>query len=455
MNSRRVLLAFVLALTLFAFSEQAPVTSQQTPPCASSSGAGQTIKQAQLDDCNCEQAAAADKPTYRVGSSPFGRKTAPRVGRSARQSSQSAEQKDLYGGVEMPNTKDLHSPEVVGLKEQVLRAREARSKAVETTWQHLEKTLELEPENYFAARKMKDRNFLQAHERFLALQNSDGWISRSRFDWREQGLDVGPVLNQGECQSCWAFVSTSVYLSSWNLEQMRLGEEFFNAFIPDYWYQRIPSVQQLLNCLGKDEGDCTGGWHATAFAFMVKSHVPHIPDRLVWNKGEKIRIEEYTGRKSRCTDILEMSKVKRGGKLVVPLDGPDSHYRLPANSDRIGTAFDRALSWGYVNEGKPDELPSVPQLKQALIEHGPLAAPLHGDNCFSVYQGGVFNGHHSGDPTHVVVLVGWDDERQAWLIKNSWGEEWGEKGYAWVAYGSNNVGRYAAWIQPSPSTEEQ
>ena len=63
------------------------------------------------------------------------------------------------------------------------------------------------------------------------------------------------------------------------------------------------------------------------------------------------------------------------------------------------------------------------------------------------------NGHSTGDVNHVVVLIGWDDQRQAWLVKNSWGETWGEQGFGWIAYGSNNVGLYAAWIQPTPSTE--
>jgi len=448
--------AFVLVLTICGLSEPGRVTSQQSSPCSHSQAVDQTIKQTQLEDCRCEQTTAVEKPTYRVGGSPFGRNTAPRVGKSATPGRETANQEDLFGGLEMPNLKDLHSPVVVGLKERVLTVRAARKQAVETAWQHLERDHQFDPENDFVNKKLKDQNFIKAHERFLALQNSDQWMTWPKFDWREQGLDVGPVLNQGDCQSCWAFAAMSVYQSSWNLEQLRLGYEFFDGLYGhvDYVYQRTPSVQQLLNCLSKDQGSCDGGWHGTAFAFMVKSHVPHIPDRLVWKKGEQMRIEEYTGRKSRCTDILRMSKVKRGGTAVVLLEGPDSRPRLPKDSDQIGTAFDRALAWGYVNEQKPDELPTVEQLKRALIEHGPLAAPLRGDSCFSVYHGGVFNGPKQGDPNHVVVLIGWDDERQAWLIKNSWGEEWGEQGYGWVAYGSNNIGRFAAWIQPSPSTAD-
>jgi cathepsin L len=46
-----------------------------------------------------------------------------------------------------------------------------------------------------------------------------------------------------------------------------------------------------------------------------------------------------------------------------------------------------------------------------------------------------------------VVIVGWDDNRKAWKIKNSWGTSWGEKGYGWVAYGHYRIGTGTAWVQ--------
>jgi C1A family cysteine protease len=440
MKSKRLLLIFILVVPMLVIAEPVALTSQQTQPCNTQQAKGTLREPTELEECHCEQSSVTEKPTYRVGNNLFGSKA-------------SAQPKDLYDKLEIPeipDANDLKSPEVTGLKQQLLSERESRRQAAEKIWR------EFQDYPYLPIFEGKKRaaSLRNAYNRYQELLNNSSWSLLPKFDWRERGLDVGPVMQQGECGSCWAFAAMSVYQSSWNLEQLRMGHEFFDTFIPEYSYNRIPSVQQLLNCVSKDKGSCGGGWHGTAFAFMVNFHVPHIPDRLVWNRGDKVRIEEYTGRKSPCTDLLRNSKVKRGGQSNVPLDGPDSRPKLTPGSDKTQTSFDRALAWGYVNEQKPRDMPSVEQLKAALIEHGPLAITILGDNCFFVYRGGVFNGHNSGDTNHAIVLIGWDDSKSAWLIKNSWGTKWGENGFGWVEYGSNNVGLYAAWIQPSPSIRQ-
>jgi hypothetical protein len=258
-------------------------------------------------------------------------------------------------------------------------------------------------------------------------------------------------MQQGKCGSCWAFASVSVYQSAWNLEQLRMGYGVIDLFHPPQWVlERQPSVQQLLNCISKTKGDCTDGWHGSAFAFMVNHHAPHVPDRLMLNNPGTAAIEEYTGRKSVCASAFKNRAVPRGGSYhVIPLENKGYTPALKKNSDSFVTAADRALAWGYVNEPF-DKMPTVERLKAALGEHGPLAVTVFADHCFSVYKAGVFNGRNNRTINHVVVLIGWDDEKGAWLIKNSWGKDWGENGFGWVAYGSNNIGLFAAWIQPSP-----
>jgi len=42
-------------------------------------------------------------------------------------------------------------------------------------------------------------------------------------------------------------------------------------------------------------------------------------------------------------------------------------------------------------------------------------------------------------------LIGWDDSKQSWLLRNSWSTTWGMGGYCWINYNSNNIGYGAIW----------
>jgi len=437
------------------------VNSQQTEPTKINSQSTEICDVGQLMNkkpeptsaelCLCEQSSATDKPTYQIGDSPFGVKTVVRRKSSRRRRGVAAspgaiertEHTALLGKLEIPNKDEQSSPEVDALQKQLLDYREKRRKITERDWVL-----------YRRWGRNKTPEIIQLYNQFKALENTSDWQRLPKFDWRARGLDVGVVMQQGNCGSCWAFASVSAYRSSWELEQMRTGDTLLRQIVPENsYFRRQPSVQQLLNCISKTKGDCTDGWHGSAFAFMVNSHVPHIPDRLVFDQDEKTLIEAYTGRKSICTDPLQNRRVKRGGILAPPMIGPEGIGGILKDSDLQLTAGDRALAWGYVNEPF-DKMPSVEKLKAALIEHGPIAMPMWADHCFSVYKSGVFNGQNSRSINHVVVLIGWDDAKKAWLIKNSWGKDWGEDGFAWVGYESNNIGRFAAWIQPSPINKE-
>jgi cathepsin L len=107
----------------------------------------------------------------------------------------------------------------------------------------------------------------------------------------------------------------------------------------------------------------------------------------------------------------------------------------------------RAEAWGYV--AAPGKQPTVAQLKRALIQHGPLYASIYASPGFhKVRAGQVYREPGARRRTnHAILLVGWDDAKGAWKIKNSWGTTWGDRGFAWVAYGSNNVGHHAAWVR--------
>jgi cathepsin L len=105
----------------------------------------------------------------------------------------------------------------------------------------------------------------------------------------------------------------------------------------------------------------------------------------------------------------------------------------------------KAAKWGYVDGNV--EIPSVAAIKKALCDYGPLGVAVAVTSAFQAYKSGVFNEGSTAQVNHGVTLVGWDDSKQAWRIKNSWGPGWGESGFMWIAYNSNKIGYGASWVQ--------
>jgi hypothetical protein len=160
--------------------------------------------------------------------------------------------------------------------------------------------------------------------------------------------------------------------------------------------------------------------------------------------------------------ILDHTQRPNGGNAAIAFDvllkrgtarlfeytfaGPPGKFR-----PNIETKF-RAAAWGVVGDGRTP--PTVKQVKAALLEHGPLAINLFSTPTFVKYTKGVFAEHYQPRKNeqaanHEVLLLGWDDKRGkgAWYIKNSWGEKWGDRGYGWIEYGSNNVCHSVWWVR--------
>lgn len=102
--------------------------------------------------------------------------------------------------------------------------------------------------------------------------------------------------------------------------------------------------------------------------------------------------------------------------------------------------------WYYV--GRAAGVPSTNALKSAIYDHGPVAVAVHVNSYFHHYTGGIFDACSSGNVNHGVVLVGWNDNGKYWILKNSWGNGWGENGYMKIKYRCCKIGYAAAYGVP-------
>ncbi|MDD5091173.1 MAG: C1 family peptidase [Candidatus Wallbacteria bacterium] len=102
----------------------------------------------------------------------------------------------------------------------------------------------------------------------------------------------------------------------------------------------------------------------------------------------------------------------------------------------------RAAEVGYVKN-------DVDQIKQAIMTYGAISTVIASDSQVSHYSGGIFNHDNNYSTNHIVALVGWDDSLGSgcWIMKNSWGTSWGERGFMYIEYGKCSIGNYNAFVK--------
>jgi cathepsin K len=241
--------------------------------------------------------------------------------------------------------------------------------------------------------KVVNRQISLEAQNLIKIWATACFASKPSYDARNTGY-ITPVKDQ-QCGNCWAYSAMGAYEASFKR---------VNGVVAD------ASEQYVVNCSGG--GDCgpAGGLAYKVFDWMVDNT------------------------KNVATDATLPDAGTVGG---CPGGTPASQYF--------------ATDWGVVDpSGDILKIASVDDIKAAICKYGPIAASVFVTDAFQNYTNGVFNefasNYASPSTNHAIVLVGWDDSKHAWLLKNSWGTDWGEDGYMWIDYNSNNVGRRAAWV---------
>ena len=211
------------------------------------------------------------------------------------------------------------------------------------------------------------------------------------YNWCDEGICT-TVKNQGSCGSCWAFATVG---------PLELNIKWKDG-------QEVDLSEQWLVSCNQDGWGCGGGWWAH--------------------------------------DYHQFATDPCGGTGTVdeadfPYSATDEACNCPYDHDYLIDA------WGYVDDTV--DIPSIAEIKQALLDYGPLSVACCVNAEFQAYTGGIFNGPTCSDINHGVTLVGWDDSQGAsgvWIIRNSWGPGWGESGYMRIEYGVCDMCYGAAYV---------
>ena len=209
----------------------------------------------------------------------------------------------------------------------------------------------------------------------------------SSLDWRSNGGNfVTPIRNQSSCGSCWAFAATAALESAMLIYSNSPGTNL------------DLSEQVMVSCGASgsnDAGGCGGGYVSYASDHIRNTGLP------------LETCYPYTATDGNCGSACA--------------NWQSSAYKI--------------ASWSWV----ATTAPTVDGLKNALSQYGPLVTTLRVYDDFYDYVDGVYSyvsGPYLGG--HAVLLVGYNDNEQCFIVKNSWGTWWGEDGYFKIAYSEVN-----------------
>jgi len=238
-------------------------------------------------------------------------------------------------------------------------------------------------EEVFGVTKFMDLSAAEFKQKYLTAQpNNVADSERVQPDLsRPQALDIDwrtkgvvtTIKDQGQCGSCWAFSAVDAI-------------ESYGVLNGKYTLTKL-STQQVNAC-DKVDGGCNGGNTESAYEYVSKAGGIETEQDYPYTSGG--------GRTGICK--FEASKVA---------------YKIS----------------GYKSIAKGED--NV----HAAMTDGPLSICVAAE-AFQTYNSGILK-LCPGGIDHCVQAIGYDDSANYWLVRNSWGTSWGEKGFIRMEQGKN------------------
>lgn len=227
------------------------------------------------------------------------------------------------------------------------------------------------------------------------------------FDWRTYLASdwTTPVKNQGGCGSCWAFSAVGV------------AEAVHNIAASDAGLDWDLSEEYLVSDCFSDR-TCCGGSHGQALEFLTTNGVS---DEGCFGYGESCTCGDGScdtncthSTASECSDFVCTDRCVHWPPRVRTIWNSES---LSSNADTI---------------------------KQAIVDYGPVSVGMGiGTDFGGWWDGSVYRCTDDSGANHSVVIVGYDDAGEYWIVRNSWGSGWNGDGHLRVGYGECRIEYFA------------
>ncbi len=222
---------------------------------------------------------------------------------------------------------------------------------------------------------------------------------KDSINWVDQGA-VTPVKDQGQCGSCWSFSTTGALEGAYYIK---------NDELLSFSEQQLVDCDNLRNG-GRDHG-CNGGLMDNAFNWIGKNNGLCTENDYPYVSGSTTQ----PGECEKTCSVVSESDVNKA-------------YDVKPSSDE--------------------------EMMTALSQQ-PVSIAIQADQRdFQLYKSGVFTGKCGTELDHGVLVVGYDseDSEDYYLVKNSWGETWGESGFIKLGRGkqyNNGDGQCGMLLQGS------
>jgi len=244
------------------------------------------------------------------------------------------------------------------------------------------------------------------------------WTDIDSEDWTTY------AKNQGNCGSCWLFSAMGAFESVINIR-----ENCYNLN-PDL------SEQYVLSCL-PEAGSCHGGnIENCVFYYIMNTSDPGY----------------------NCNGVI-----------------PEEIFNYQSTFENIPPCSDKPPEWAdYLipildyNESWPDldDPTLIDAMKTLIYQKGPIMIYFWASDRFIRWGGyhkdplEYYPDYNENTPyyvNHGITIVGWKDDPNIgnggyWICKNTWGPNWGYKGFVNIEYNILNLGGFIAWVDYDPET---